>query len=1289
MNKIFRVIWSKASGCYVVVSEKVSAHCGGSVLGKGLLIAMLALCLLNTSAYADFTVDGAPVVGATYTNSTTVGRVVVASPSTSIVNSGTIHSGIYASAGNSIDLIQNDVGGLIASGDTAIDYTDNFTGTLSNAGTILADSSENVIGVSIGGDLSGTIDNSGFINATATNCCSAYASGIYIGGDVTSSGEITNSGTIAASTPEHTASCVAIANGIIVNGDMAGSIVNTNTGTIEATIVQDECSATAAGVNVVGSLTGSIENHGNITVNPLNSSSDATGYGIYVGRVTLDGSIENSGTISVDVEASSDAEAYGIYVASGMSADGSITNTGIIDVDANGSCCSSPYGIYVGGVFSGTIENSGTIQAIGSEGIGVDIASNYGTLVNSGTIYGESVGVYIDDDLGGTITNQYGGIISAEDSAIDISSDFSGTLTNAGTIKASDDSATGINISGELSGDINNSNTIIASFSSAGGISAYGIYVGSGIASTGSITNSGTIDTEAIATTSHGATAHGIYVSGDVAGCILNTNTGTINATAESGSSDVSPLGIYVDGSLTGTGSITNDGTINVSGDAGHCFHDAAGIYVSSNVEAGASISNTGSITLDLVGRSDGCDSATGIYVGGDMQGSLTNSGSITMTSHVESAESSDFTGIYVDTLSGTLTNTSSGTITVSQTVTSASNADYGVYVSTLTGTLNNQGAITVTGTGEGSEYNEYAAGVYIETLDSAGAFTNSGTIEGIAVSHATASGVEVYTLDGTLTNSGTISARGDDVADAWSVYASSGTGTINNQAGGLLSGILEVKGGVNVNNSGTIAIPALSEGGYIGGNYTQTATGTFRTAVASETSYGQLTVKGTATLPSNAKIDVDVIGSPSLTKGAELPDIISAGTLVSDGTFVVTDNSTIFDFTAQKDGKTVDLIVDGGMAILDATVIAGNQPGTGSARTLDTIKDDPTLGSSDAWAPVMTALGQCTTEDEVSDAVSQTLPLLTASADAAIENTLHGVNRIVLARQEAARGLSSGDDFFVDKNIWIKPFGSWADQDDRKGVSGFDADVYGLIGGADAEINSSNRLGVAFAYANSDVDSNSSVAPNSADIDSYQFILYGSHAFDERTEANFQADLGFHNTDGRREIIFMSQVAKSDYDSWSGHIGADIGRTYPLGEKTEVLPSIGFDYAGIHSDSYTEKGAGALNLKVNSNNTEEFILSVDAKVSHSVTDRTKLEANLGGGYDLINDNSSITSAFAGSPSSTFATEGIDPSLWIGRAGLGIVSQTSDAIELSARYDVEAREDFDNQTVSIKLNWNF
>ena len=66
-----------------------------------------------------------------------------------------------------------------------------------------------------------------------------------------------------------------------------------------------------------------------------------------------------------------------------------------------------------------------------------------------------------------------------------------------------------------------------------------------------------------------------------------------------------------------------------------------------------------------------------------------------------------------------------------------------------------------------------------------------------------------------------------------------------------------------------------------------------------------------------------------------------------------------------------------------------------------------------------------------------------------------------------------------------------------------------------------------------------------------------------------------------------------------------------------------------------------------------------------------------------------MTSAFAGSPSTSFVTYGLDPSPWLMRGGIGIVGKMTETVEVSARYDIEARKDFDNQTASVKLRWAF
>jgi outer membrane autotransporter protein len=372
--------------------------------------------------------------------------------------------------------------------------------------------------------------------------------------------------------------------------------------------------------------------------------------------------------------------------------------------------------------------------------------------------------------------------------------------------------------------------------------------------------------------------------------------------------------------------------------------------------------------------------------------------------------------------------------------------------------------------------------------------------------------------------------------------------------------------------------------------------------------------------------------------------------------------------------------VLDPNSFVLSATSAMGNFGGRSAAGVIDNAPNLLAL-----FIPISSS-GDAT----ISNAVSQTLPLLTGGSIGVAQGALSGINRVIQARLDGNNsGMSSGNDFYGDKHVWFKPFGSRADQNDRNGVSGYKAKTHGLIFGVDGTINPATRLGAAFTYAKSDINGNSSVAPQSADISVYQLIGYGSYNLAERTEINFQADFGRNTNKGKRQIAFTSTTATSDYASFTGHLGIGLGHTYPLSSQTNVTPSVRADYTRIKDKAYTENGAGLLNLSVGSHTTEALVISANGKFAHHLNDQTTLTANLGVGYDTVSKQSAITAAFAGAPGASFVTYGVDPSPWIGRAGVGAVYKTKAGLELTARYDAEYRESFLNQTASIKARWAF
>ena len=273
---------------------------------------------------------------------------------------------------------------------------------------------------------------------------------------------------------------------------------------------------------------------------------------------------------------------------------------------------------------------------------------------------------------------------------------------------------------------------------------------------------------------------------------------------------------------------------------------------------------------------------------------------------------------------------------------------------------------------------------------------------------------------------------------------------------------------------------------------------------------------------------------------------------------------------------------------------------------------------------------------------------------------------------------------------MWLKPIGSRIEQDNRNGVSGYKADSYGFIGGLDGDLNNTTKLGLAISYMNSDVDGKDTSSGNSADIDAYQAIVYGSRSFASHpdVELNWQTDIGINKNQGRRNISFMDRVAKADYDSYTAHVGTGAGKRFQLSDATTLIPSIRADYAYIKDESYTETGAGALNLDVDSNHSDELIVMAQGNLGHQLNDKATIKTNLGLGYDLLNDATSLTASYTGG-GTAFTTQGIDPSPWLARAGIGMNFQTGDTSEITAQYDIEGRQDFLSQTASIRFRWAF
>ncbi|MDI1260543.1 autotransporter domain-containing protein [Aquabacterium sp.] len=928
-----------------------------------------------------------------------------------------------------------------------------------------------------------------------------------------------------------------------------------------------------------------------------------------------------------------------------------ITGTGTIE---------DSYAIAVSnGAQAGSIQNAGFLNGTADTAINVYGGSVLASITNTGTIQGLSIGILIQSQstITGGITNS--GLIEAPDEALYIEdSTVSGGIVNSGTITADDygiylDSSSlagGISNSGHINSTTDGSAILIDSSTVTGGIINTGTistivdtydYAGIDVQSSeisGGITNSGLIELVTTSEWGYGINLEGSTVTGSI------NNSGTISATAMDSSSG---YGLRLSDS-TLVGGITNSGLIMGFGD-----DTGFGIALESSNMSGA-IVNTGTIQGLGNGQGDGIhlDSST-------VSGGITNSGLIEGRS----------AGIYISdsTVGAPLSNLSGGTI---------SGAEAGLYVtsSTITGGVNNAGLI----------YGENKS-VWLANSSDAFTLTNTGTLQGDADM-----GINTLDLngpssrvDGDTTGTGAVNVNG--------TFTSEGTfdvGTFTIHSGGVFNMEHNVTVSGGASNAGILNVGSGTR--TLTGDYEQAAGGTFRLSLSDASSYGSLQVSGNASLADNTKVNVNVIGAPVLVAGSTVAGIITTtGAFTGDAsTMTVTDNSALYNFTAatvSNVGHALDLIISADTGGLTTAVAQAQLPAaSGAAQVLQNLLNE---GPSDAMQTVFDRLNNMSNA-EAAAAVSQTLPTIVGAAAQAGITALHSMNKVIQSRIESNQGLSAGN-AGPDRYVWVRALGNWSEQDDHNNVSGFDSSTGGLVFGVDAPVNDRIRAGAAFTYAKSSIDSKSSTAPSAVDVDTYELVGYASYNIDPQTDINYQVDIGQNKARSIRQISFMGTQAQADFDSLALHGSVGIGRVMSLAPKTSVTPSVRLDYTIMRTDGYTETGAGPLNLQVEDQTYREFLVTADLKLSHQFEQGVKLIANGGLGYDTINKQAKTTTTFTGG-GPAFVTDGLKVSPVFYRAGIGLVKETQQGVEYSARYDMEGRSSgYLNQTVSAKVRWAF
>ena len=126
----------------------------------------------------------------------------------------------------------------------------------------------------------------------------------------------------------------------------------------------------------------------------------------------------------------------------------------------------------------------------------------------------------------------------------------------------------------------------------------------------------------------------------------------------------------------------------------------------------------------------------------------------------------------------------------------------------------------------------------------------------------------------------------------------------------------------------------------------------------------------------------------------------------------------------------------------------------------------------------------------------------------------------------------------------------------------------------------------------------------------------------------------------------------------------------------------------GVQSRGYSETGAGAYNLSVNSQNYNELFSTAGMRLERDITPGVKVSGNVGAGYNWLNNQ--IQATANSQANGTFVTNGLSLSPWLYNAGLGVSGTMYKNVELSVRYDYQfSPSGYSNQMVGGKVRIGF
>ena len=557
--------------------------------------------------------------------------------------------------------------------------------------------------------------------------------------------------------------------------------------------------------------------------------------------------------------------------------------------------------------------------------------------------------------------------------------------------------------------------------------------------------------------------------------------------------------------------------------------------------------------------------------------------------------------------------------------------------------------------------------------------------------------GAKVFTTTLNVTGTGTVNFNGDTTAasnfaaDGFInlgatktligalITATAGTGTLTLNGGSTVIGAIGGASGVKsinvVGGNAAITGAVQSLGFNLGANtlaitgaLTTNAGGSIATTLTSNTLPGNGNITSAASNYLGPGITVVPTVGGTLTTGTIFQIVNGTSTATAGKPITVTNTNPRYTFTGAIGGVAAD-----GDVNITLTTIAplGTIVTTPGAVAVAPVLDVPAAPGSDL-AVVQNAIAALPAAPAINSALAQLSP---GTANLAAPRVAGQATRLFddlwMARVDEIQDLccdtcepnKAGLPANAHKckgseqrgNWWGKGFDNVARQGDFDNMSGYHTKAFGAMLAYDAPLNNATRIGLGGGYAHTTIDGNNSTG--SARINSYQLTGYVSHT-PGPWYVQGALTAGVDKYDGSRPIAFagVNRVANADYTGQQYSALVSTGRHFYFNDAITVTPLAALQVSRVHVGSYTENGAGALNLQVNSQDYTFVQSSLGVKaerVIQSGSGTYSPEAHFKWFHDFSSTTMQQTATFTGG-GAAFTTEGLKQNRELFNVGAGL-----------------------------------